>query len=191
MPRTSSKQEEIQAYIEQFVAENGYAPSVREIGAAVGLRSTASVSYHLNQLQEKGLLSFEPGKKRAITTQTGRSGQIPILGVVTAGLPILAVENREGALPWDGDPCCFALRVRGDSMLGAGILDGDLVVVRPQPTAEEGQIVVALLGEEATVKRLHRSRGEVWLQPENPAYDPIDGSQAQLLGLVKAVFRSY
>ena len=181
MPRTSSKQEEIQAYIEQFVTENGYAPSVREIGPAVGLRSTASVSYHLNQLQEKGLLSFEPGKKRAITTQTGRSGQIPILGVV----------NREGALPWDGDPGCFALRVRGDSMLGAGILDGDLVVVRPQPTAEEGQIVVALLGEEATVKRLHRSRGEVWLQPENPAYDPIDGSQAQLLGLVKAVFRSY
>lgn len=191
MPRTSSKQEEIRAYIEQFVMENGYAPSVREIGAAVGLRSTASVSYHLNQLQEKGLLSFEPGKKRAITMQTGRSGQIPILGVVTAGVPILAVENREGALPWDGDPGCFALRVRGDSMLGAGILDGDLVVVRPQPTAEEGQIVVALLGEEATVKRLHRSRGEVWLLPENPAYDPIDGSQAQLLGLVKAVFRSY
>ena len=112
------------------------------------------------------------------------------MGVVTAGVPILAVENQEGTLPWS-DPGCFALRVRGDSMIGAGILSGDLVVVRPQPTADDGQIVVARLGEEATVKRLLRRSGQVWLMPENDAYSPIDGSQAEIVGLVKAVVREY
>ena len=146
MPRTSNKQEEILQYIDQFVTENGYPPSVREIGAAVGLRSTASVSYHLNHLQAKGLVTYEAGKKRALSVPNTKTGQIPIIGVVTAGIPILAVENQEGTMPWDGDPNCFALRVRGDSMTGAAILDGDLVVVRPQQSADDGQIVVALLG---------------------------------------------
>ncbi len=135
MPRTSNKQEEILQYIDQFVAENGYPPSVREIGAAVGLRSTASVSYHLNHLQTKGLVTYEAGKKRALSVPNAKTGQIPIIGVVTAGIPILAVENQEGTMPWDGDPNCFALRVRGDSMIGAAILDGDLVVVRPRQSA--------------------------------------------------------
>lgn len=190
MPRTSEKQEEVLHYIDRFVSENGYAPTVREIGAAVGLRSTASVSYHLTQLQAKGLLNYEPGKKRAITTSAvQKPGQIPIVGVVTAGLPILAVENQEGYLAWEGDPGCFALRVRGDSMVGASILDGDLVVVRPQSTAEDGQIVVALLGEEATVKRLRRRDGRIWLQPENPAYEIIEPEELQILGLVRAVVR--
>ena len=138
MPRTSNKQEEILQYIDRFVAENGYPPSVREIGAAVGLRSTASVSYHLNHLQAKGLVAYEAGKKRALSMPNAKPGQIPIIGVVTAGLPILAVENQEGTMSWDGDPGCFALRVRGDSMVGAAILDGDLVVVRPQQSADEG-----------------------------------------------------
>ena len=119
-----------------------------------------------------------------------RPGQIPIVGVVTAGLPILAVENQEGTLPWS-DPGCFALRIRGDSMIKAGILSGDLVVIRPLRTADDGQIVVARIGDEATCKRLYRRNGEVWLMPENDAYSPIDGSQAEIIGLVKAVVREY
>ena len=192
MPRTSNKAQLILDYVNQFIQENGYSPSVREIGAAVGLRSTASVSYHLQALQEKGLLQSpgSKGRKRAIVT-TVRPGQIPVVGVVTAGLPILAVENQEGFLSWDGDPGCFALRVRGDSMINAAILSGDLVVVRPQQSADDGQIVVARIGDEATVKRLRRRGGEVWLVPENDNYAPIDGSAAELIGIVKAVVREY
>ena len=192
MARTSNKAQLIVEFVNHFVQENGFAPSVREIGEAVGLRSTASVSYHLQQLKAQGLLQAPEGKgrKRSIVANF-RPGQIPVVGVVTAGLPILAVENQEGTMAWDGDPSCFALRVRGDSMINAGILDGDKVVVRPQPTANDGQIVVARIGDEATVKRLSRKNGEVWLLPENPNYDPIDGSEAELVGLVKAVVREY
>jgi len=192
MPRTSNKAQLILDFVNQFVQENGFAPSIREIGAAVGLNSTASVSYQLKQLQEKGLLtgSAQKGRKRAIAT-TQRPGQIPVIGVVTAGVPILAFENQEGTMAWEGDPSCFALRVRGDSMIGAGILDGDKVVVRPQQTANDGQIVVARIGDEATVKRLWRKNGEVWLLPENDAYEPIDGRDAEVIGLVKAVVREY
>ena len=192
MPRTSNKAQLIVDYVNQFIQENGYSPSVREIGAAVGLRSTASVSYHLQALQEKGLLASPgaKGRKRAIVT-TQRPGQIPVVGLVTAGLPILAVENQESFLSWDGDPSCFALRVRGDSMINAAILSGDLVVVRPQQHADDGQIVVARIGDEATVKRLRRRNGQIWLMPENDAYDPIDGSEAEIVGLVKAVIREY
>ena len=192
MPRTSDKADRILEYVNQFVQENGYAPSVREIGAAVGLRSTASVSYHIQALQDKGLLQSpgEKGRKRSIVTGA-RPGQIPVIGVVTAGVPILAYENQEGTMSWDGEPGCFALRVRGDSMINAGILSGDKVVVRPQQTASDGQIVVARIGDEATVKRLRRRNGQVWLMPENDAYDPIDGTEAEIVGLVKAVFREY
>ena len=192
MPRTSNKAQMIVNYVNQFIQENGYSPSVREIGAAVGLRSTASVSYHLQALQDKGLLQSpgSKGRKRAIVT-TVRPGQIPVIGVVTAGLPILAVENQEGTLCWDGDPSCFALRVRGDSMINAAILSGDLVVVRPQQHADDGQIVVARIGDEATVKRLRRRNGEIWLMPENDNYAPIDGTEAEIIGLVKAVVREY
>lgn len=191
MPRTSNKAQLIMEYVNQFIQQNGYSPSVREIGEAVGLRSTASVSYHLQALQEAGLLqaSGAKGRKRALVTGA-RPGQIPVIGVVTAGVPILAVENQEGTMPWP-DPGCFALRVRGDSMIGAGILDGDKVVVRPQQTADDGQIVVARLEDEATVKRLRRRGGQIWLMPENDAYEPIDGSQAQIIGLVKGVVREY
>ena len=191
MPRTSDKAQLIVDYVNQFIQENGYSPSVREIGEAVGMRSTASVSYHLEALQAKGLLQSPgaKGRKRALVTGA-RPGQIPVVGVVTAGIPILAVENQEGTLPWN-DPGCFALRVRGDSMLGAGILPGDKVVVRPQSTADDGQIVVARLEDEATVKRLHRRNGKIWLLPENDAYDPIDGTRAEIIGVVKAVVREY
>ena len=192
MPRTSNKAQLIVDYVNQFIQENGYSPSVREIGAAVGLRSTASVSYHLQALQEKGLLASPgaKGRKRAIVT-TARPGQLPVIGVVTAGLPSLAVENQEGSISWDGDPSCFALRVRGDSMINAAILDGDLVVVRPQAAADDGQIVVARIGDEATVKRLRRRSGQVWLMPENDSYVPIDGSEAEIIGIVKGVIREY
>ena len=192
MPRTSDKAERILEYVNQFVQENGYAPSVREIGAAVGLKSTASVSYHIQALQEKGMLITpdSKGRKRSIVTNV-RPGQIPVIGVVTAGVPILAYENQEGTMAWDGEPGCFALRVRGDSMINAGILSGDKVVVRPQQTANDGQIVVARIGDEATVKRLRRRNGQIWLMPENDNYEPIDGSEAELIGLVKAVVREY
>ena len=191
MPRTSDKAQLIVDYVNQFIQENGYSPSVREIGEAVGLRSTASVSYHLQALQAKGLLQAPgvKGRKRALVTGA-RPGQIPVVGVVTAGMPILAVENQEGTIPWN-DPGCFALRVRGDSMLNAGILPGDKVVVRPQSTADDGQIVVARLEDEATVKRLRRRGGEIWLLPENDAYAPIDGTHAEIIGVVKAVVREY
>lgn len=192
MPRTTDKQEKILEFLNSYIEENGYPPSVREICAAVGLKSTATVSYHLNELKRQGRIQGDSSKKRAISLpETQRVGRIPLVGVVTAGLPILAVENQEGTIPWDGDQSCFALRVRGDSMIGAGILNGDKVVVRPQPDADNGEIVVALLGDEATVKRLHRDKDGIWLLPENPNYDPIDGRDAQILGKVKAVIREY
>ncbi len=193
MARTSDKQEKILEFLNRYIEENGYPPAVREICAAVGLKSTATVSYHLGELKRQGRIQTESGKSRTISLASPppRSNQIPIVGLVTAGLPILAQENWEGTIPWDGEPNCFALRVRGDSMVGAGILSGDLVVVRPQYDAVNGEIVVALLGEEATVKRFHRDDSGVWLLPENPAYQPIDGREAQILGKVKALYREY
>lgn len=191
MPKTNPREKQVLNFIREFSAENGYAPSIREICAGVGLRSTASVNYHLKNLQQKGMLTLgEKGRKRAIAAPQ-RPGQIPLIGTVTAGLPILALENREGTISWDGDPTCFALRVRGDSMINAGIFSGDVVVVRPQPTADDGQIVVARLEDEATVKRLRRRNGQIWLMPENEAYAPIDGTYAQIVGVVKALVREY
>ena len=192
MGRTSSKRDEILRFLTKFTAENGYAPSVREICAAVGLQSTATVHYHLNALRDAGLIEMDEMKKRAISLPDAqRADRIPVVGVVTAGVPILATENIEGYIPWDGEAGCFVLRVRGDSMIGAGILDGDKVVVRPQPDAENGQIVVALLDDSATVKRLKKTGRDVWLMPENPSYEPIPGNEAKILGRVKALIREY
>ena len=190
MGRTSTKQEEILAYLREFTESHGYAPSIREICQAVGLRSTGSVHYHLGELAKQGRIELDAGKKRAVAIQSAPRGRIPVLGAVRAGQPILAEENIEDYMSWEGDPDCFALRVRGDSMVNAGILPGDVIVVRPQSTADQGDIVVALLGDEATVKRLNL-RGGVWLMPENPAYEPIDGREAAILGKVKALVRDY
>ena len=189
MARVSSKREEILEFLRDFSAQNGYAPTVREIMRAVGLKSTASAYYHLSTLNDAGLISMDGGKNRTI--RLPNPGGIPVIGTVAAGTPILAQENIEGYLPWGGDNSCFALQVKGDSMIDAGILSGDKVIVRPQPTAEHGEIVVALLGDEATVKRLSRKDGQVWLLPENPAYSPIDGREAQIIGKVCAVYREY
>ena len=192
MARTTNKREQILDFLTRFVNEHGYAPTIREICSAVGLQSTATVHYHLAALREAGLIEMDDMKKRAISLPDAqRADRIPIVGVVTAGMPILATENIEGYLPWDGEAGCFVLRVRGDSMIGAGILDGDKVVVRPQKDAENGQIVVALLDDSATVKRLKKAGREVWLMPENPSYQPIDGREAQILGRVKALYREY
>ena len=193
MARTSTKQQDILEFLRTFTAENGYAPSVREICAAVGLRSTASVHYHLAELKRQGQIDIDENKNRAITlSEAHQPGRIPIIGTVAAGMPILAQENIEGDLPWDGDDTCFALRVQGYSMINAGILDGDHVVVRPQSTADTGDIVVALLDDEATVKRFRRdTHGGIWLLPENPDYQPLDGRYAKILGKVKAVYREY
>lgn len=192
MARSSNKREEILAYLQDFIAEHNYAPSVREICTATGLSSTASVYYHLQCLAQEGLIALDESKKRAITLLSPQNlGKIPIVGVVQAGQPILAVENIEGYLPWDGGDGCFALRVRGDSMVNAGILPGDKLIVRPQQSADNGDIVVALLEDEATVKRLLRKNGHVWLLPENDAYSPINGDNATLIGRVKGVVREY
>ena len=192
MSRTGSKQTDILNFISSYIERFGYSPSIREIADGVGLKSISTVHYHLAALREQGRIDMDENKKRTVKLPGApQSSQIPILGVVTAGLPILAQENIEGYLPWNGDSSCFALRVRGDSMIGAAILDGDTIVVQPQQTAHEGQIVVALLGEEATVKRLHTGKDGVFLMPENPAYTPIDARDAAILGIVKAVVREY
>ena len=192
MARTSNKREQILNFLTQFMNEHGYAPTVREICNAVGLQSTATVHYHLNALRDAGLIEMDEMKKRAISLPDAqRADRIPGVGVVPAGGPRLATDTIEGHIPGDGESGCFVLRVRGDSMIGAGILDGDKVVVRPQPDAENGQIVVALLDDSATVKRLKKTGRDVWLMPENPSYEPIPGNEAKILGRVKALIREY
>ncbi len=193
MKKLSAKRLEILQYITDYTEQNGFPPSVREIGDAVGLRSPSTVHAHLKVLQEAGYLDKGEGKTRSISIKGSRQGfrSVPILGTVTAGVPILAQQEVEGYVQYDGSVSgeLYALRVRGDSMIGAGILDGDIVIVRRQPDALAGDIVVALLDDEATVKRLSLRGKEVWLEPENPAYTPINGSDCSILGLVIALYR--
>lgn len=209
MAKKNTMQERIYEYIAQFVEDNGYPPSVREIGEAMGLKSPSTVHFHLKNMEEKGLINKGAGKGRAVSLVGKPSagfvsreeeeaevpaGKVPIVGNVAAGTPILAQECIEDYLTFDTngrDGEYFALRVRGESMLYAGILPDDLVVVHQQRDAYNGEIVVALIGDEATVKRLNRKNGEVWLMPENPDYQPIDGREATILGKVSAVVRTY
>ena len=200
----SAMQQRIYDYIAACIQTQGYPPSVREIGEAVGLRSPSTVHFHLKKLADAGVIEIGAGKGRAITLTHPAApsvpepeepaDRVPIVGNVAAGSPILAEECIEDYLTFDtaGRPGeYFALRVRGESMLNAGILPGDLVVVHSQPTAQHGEIVVALIDDEATVKRLSLKSGQVWLLPENEAYSPIDGTYAQILGKVAAVVRRY
>ena len=205
MGTITPKQQKIYDFIQSFTAEHGYPPSVREIGAAMGLKSPSTVHFHLKGLEEAGMIVKAEGKTRAITLpaapnravaeeSNARADRIPVVGRVAAGSPILAEECIEDYLTFDTAGLSgehFALRVRGESMLDAGILPNDLVVVHRQQEAHSGEIVVALFEDEATVKTLRRRDGHVWLMPENPAYDPIDGTHAQIVGKVVAVVRRY
>ena len=196
MQKLSPMQQKIYSYIVSYAREQGYPPTVREIGQAVGLKSPSTVHFHIRHLVEAGVIEKGAGKGRAISLREAPSAldRVPILGNVAAGSPILAEECIEDYLTFDTEgqtDAYFALRVRGESMLNAGILPGDLVVVRRQSTAQSGEIVVALIEDEATVKRLSRKNGQIWLLPENDAYDPIDGTDAQILGKVAAVVRRY
>lgn len=174
--------------------ESGIPPTVREICRATGLKSTSSVHAYLRMLEEKGLITRDRGLNRAIHLAGEQTTvQVPILGRVAAGYPILAVEEADGFLPYSprygGDGEYFALHVKGESMKNAGILDGDFVVALRTPTALDGEIVVALIGEEATVKRLYREKDRIRLQPENPDFEPIYAQDVLILGKVTAVFR--
>ena len=192
-------QQQIYDYILAFTDAHGYPPSVREIAEAVELKSPSTVHFHLKGLREAGLISQAEGKTRAITITDGahnRRDQVPLVGYVAAGSPILAQENIEDYLTFDTGGLTgehFALKVRGESMIEAGILPGDLVVVHQQQQVRSGDIVVALFEDEATVKTFRRIDGHVWLMPENssPAYQPIDGEGCSILGRVVAVIRRY
>jgi repressor LexA len=198
----SERQARILDYIREVTRLRNYPPSVREIGEAVGLSSSSTVHNHLNQLERRGLIKRDPSKSRTVqlveslqqVDERGRAIAVPVVGNVAAGVPILAEQNIEEHLMLSPDLAqegWFALRVRGDSMVNAGILDGDLVLVRPQQDAPDGTIVVALVEDEATVKRLDRSAGRVRLIAENPAYAPIEPDQAEMVGEVRGLIRSY
>ncbi len=205
MAKLTAKQQEIYNYILSFTNQHGYPPSVREIGAAVGLKSPSTVHFHMKGLEGAGVIVKAEGKTRAISLPgvslgpaveeaDSHANQVPVVGSVAAGAPILAEECIEDYLLFDTQGLSgehFALTVRGESMLGAGILPGDLVVVHRQQDAHNGEIVVALFEDEATVKTLSRKNGHTWLLPENPDYEPIDGAQAEIIGKVVAVIRRY
>lgn len=196
MAELSIMQKRIYEYIASCIQQQGYPPSVREIGEAVGLKSPSTVHFHLKHLEEAGMIEKGAGKGRAITLTAPAvpEDKVPIVGNVAAGSPILAQECIEDYLTFDTGGRSgefFALRVRGESMLNAGILPGDLVVVQQQNTARNGEIVVAMIEDEATVKTYSRQNGHVWLLPENDAYEPIDGTYAEILGRVAAVVRRY
>ncbi|MGI5818317.1 MAG: transcriptional repressor LexA [Armatimonadota bacterium] len=195
------RRRQILDFIASTIEEQGYPPTVREIGAEIGLKSSSSVHYHLRVLAEKGYITRDGSLTRALRVSGGgdgaeRSGTtyLPLVGRVAAGEPIFATENIERLVPTSaelfGQGELFLLEVQGDSMIEAGILDGDLVVVNQQPTAEDGEIVVALLDDEATVKHLHRHPDRVELRPANSAMDPIFADDVQIIGRVCGVIRS-
>ncbi|HEX7300947.1 MAG TPA: transcriptional repressor LexA [Solirubrobacteraceae bacterium] len=209
----TKRQQEIFDYIKRYSAKYGYPPTVRDIGKAVGLASSSTVHAHLANLEKLGLLRRDPSKPRAIElldrvredvgSAVGSAVEsalgvlrpgLPLVGQVAAGSPILAEENIEEYVQVPpiagGDDGEFILRVRGESMKNAGILGGDFVVVRPQETATDGEIIVALVGEEATVKRFYRESDHVRLQPENETMEPIRSKEVRILGRVVGVFRS-
>lgn len=199
--RRNDTQARILEYIEKSSHVNGYPPSVREICEAIGLKSTSTVHGHLVRLEKKGLLNRTSMRPRALTVPTDHQKfktdmfEVPIVGCVTAGTPILATENIEGyiSLPKTmlGEGEYYILSVRGESMIEAGILDGDYVVVRKQATAYNGEIVIAMIDDEATVKRFYKENGHFRLQPENSTMEPIIVPEVTILGKVVLLYRTF
>jgi repressor LexA len=205
----TARQRRILEFIRGWVAQHGYPPSVREIGEAVGLVSPSSVAYQLKELEKKGYLRRDPNRPRAVDVRppvepsadeeaAARAARptpayVPLVGRIAAGGPILAEQSIEDVFPLPrelvGEGTLFLLQVKGDSMIDAAICDGDWVVVRQQPTADGGEIVAAMLEGEATVKTYRKRDGHVWLMPQNPAFEPIPGDTATILGRVVAVLR--
>lgn len=194
----AERQQDILQFIQRYLQRHGYPPSVREIGAAVGLKSTASVARYLKRLEEGGQISHPPAKRRAWRVEHDRSDPpvpVPLIGRITAGQPILAMENVEDT--WSVTPSLFSrqpdyfLRVKGDSMMGVGIFDGDLVAVEAVSAADSGDIVIAVIGEEATVKTLDITPHGLRLLPANPRYQPIEHPEIQVIGRVIGLVRSY
>jgi repressor LexA len=199
----TDRQRQILEYINAEVRRRGFPPSVREIGAAVGLSSSSTVHSHLAALEDKGYIRRDPTKPRALEVLgASRSGRVnaelprvhvvPLVGQVAAGAPVLAAENIESTIPLPdefADDSTFILKVKGDSMIEAGMFEGDFLVVRQQQTADNGDIVVALLGDEATVKRFFRESGRIRLQPENSSMEPIYATDVIVLGKVISLFR--
>jgi repressor LexA len=199
----TKRQQEIFEFIKRYSARYGYPPTVRDIGKAVGLASSSTVHAHLANLEKVGLLRRDPTKPRAIELLDRavdgmrgivRPAGLPLVGQVAAGQPVLAEENIEDYVATPavagGDDGEYVLRVRGESMKDAGIIEGDLVVVRPQQTARDGEIVVALVGEEATVKRFFQESDHIRLQPENASMEPIRTKEVRILGKVVGLMRS-
>jgi repressor LexA len=196
----STRQRDILGFIATYTQDHGYPPSVRDIGKAMGLASASTVHSHLTKLERAGVLRRDKTKPRAIellSLEGQRSGSsarvLPVVGRIAAGRPVLAEENIEEYVEiselFGGDQSEYVLRVSGDSMRDAGIFAGDYVVVKPQPTAEDGEIVVALVGDEATVKRFYKEREYVRLQPENPDVEAIRSRDVQVIGIVCGLFR--
>lgn len=194
------KQQEILEFIKKEIAIRGYPPSVREICEAVGLRSTSTVHGHLERLEKKGLIRRNPSKPRAIELVNNSTIKevinVPIVGNVAAGQPILAIENIEDSFPLPSDFIkinnnAFILKVKGDSMIEKGIYDGDYLIVEQQSTANNGDIVVALVDDSATVKTFYKENGYVRLQPENSSMQPIIVKDCKILGKVKGLIRKY
>jgi repressor LexA len=197
----SARQVKILTAIQEGIQNNGYPPSIREIGEAAGLSSSASVQYQLKALEEAGFIRRDASLGRAIEVVEGdsnviadRSRQIPLVGRIAAGGPILAEQHIEETFPLPesivGSGDLFMLKVVGDSMIEAAICDGDYVVIRSQKTCEKGEIVAAMIDGEATVKTFTRKDGHIWLMPANPDYQPINGDNCEILGKVTAVLRS-
>lgn len=196
-----SKQEEILQFIKDQLCEKGYPPSVREICSAVGLRSTSTVHGHLERLEKKGYIRRDPTKPRAIEVVDSNLFKreminIPVVGTVTAGQPILAVENVEDTFTIPityvkSDKELFMLTISGESMIEAGILDGDKVIIEKTDTAENGEIVIALIGNEATIKRFFKEKDHIRLQPENKTMEPIIVDDCKIIGKIVGLYREY
>lgn len=196
MEKLKLKEQKVLDYVKNFTMENGYAPSVRDICRDLNYKSTSTVHMYLNRLERFGYISKEDGKSRAITlnTEMPKVSAVPVIGTVAAGQPILAEQNFEGYVGYvgaRGDAELFALKVKGESMIEAGILDGDLVIAEKTCYAENGEIVVALVEDEATVKTFFRENGHYRLQPENETMEPIIVNEVDIIGKVVAIQRSY